>query len=133
MASMLVLLTLAITSSKERAAAADSDTQAKEQRIQRASEYGDEVIEQLQLLGRPEITVVINYKKDAAKPMPVMLNWFGQRERRIAELTKHLPATFRQSKAGCRRGCQVQVVSVPLTCVVSHEPRQKTPRTRRLH
>ncbi|MHC4406739.1 MAG: hypothetical protein ACYTG0_44520, partial [Planctomycetota bacterium] len=90
---MLVLLALAITGSKEHAAAADSDTQANEERVQRTIEYRDEVIEQLQLPNKPEIIVSMNYKKDAAKPMPVMLGWFGQRDRKIAELTEHLPAT----------------------------------------
>ncbi len=91
--SVLVLLALAITSSKEHAAAADSDTQANQERVQRTIEYRDEVIEQLQLPDKPEITVSMNYKKDAARPMPVMLGWFGQRDRKIAELTERLPAT----------------------------------------
>ena len=91
--SVLVLLALAITGLKEHAAAADSDTQANEDRVQRTIEHRDEVIEQLQLSDKPEIMVSLSYKKEAAKPMPVMLGWFGQRDRKIAELTEHLPAT----------------------------------------
>jgi len=93
MGSVLVLLAMAITGSKEHAAADDGGTQANEPRIQRTIEHRGEVIEQLQLPDKPEITVIVNYKKDAAKPMPVMFNWFGRRERKVAELTKRLPAT----------------------------------------
>ncbi len=52
----------------------------------------DEVIEQSRLLDMPETMVSMNYENDAAKPMPVMLGWLGQRDRKIAELTEHLPA-----------------------------------------
>ncbi len=44
--SVLVLWSLAITGSKGQAVAAESGTQANDQRIHRTIEHGDEVIEQ---------------------------------------------------------------------------------------
>jgi len=89
----LVLPALAITASNGYAAAADSETTDDQERIQRTLVYRNQVIEQLQLPDKPQITVIVKYKKNAAKPMPVMLGWFGQRDRKIAELTKQLSAT----------------------------------------
>ena len=89
----LVLAALVLTGPIEYASAVDGCTQDDEQRIHRTIEYQDEVFEQIQLPDKPEITVIINYRKDSAKPMPVMLNWFGQRDRKITELSKHLSLT----------------------------------------
>ena len=88
------MLALAITASHEHAVG--------EQRIQRTIVYRNEVIEHLQLSDKPEITVIVNYKKDATTPMPVVLGWFGRRERKIAELTKQLPATQGLTITECR-------------------------------
>lgn len=75
--------------------ARDSDPRADEPRIQRSIAYKDVVVEQLQLPDKPEILVSMHYRKDAAKPMSVMLGWYGPRDRKVAALTKHLAATQR--------------------------------------
>ena len=74
---VLVFLAPAITASKEHAA--ESNTPANEQRIQRVIEHEGEVIEQLQLPDKPQITVNINYKKGAATPMPATANCIRDR------------------------------------------------------
>ena len=89
---VLVLLAYTIIGSDARQATASDATPTKKQRIRRTISYRDQLIEQLQLPNRPEITVIIQYKKTARKPMPVMLNWFGRRDRKIVQLSKELPA-----------------------------------------
>ena len=85
--SVLVLMALVVTASRQQAGA-DGDTQANQQRIARTIKYRDTVIEQWQLPEKPEITVIVQYKKDATKPMPVMLGWFGRRDRKIVDRTQ---------------------------------------------
>jgi dienelactone hydrolase len=65
-------------------------------RIHRVIGYGNgEVIEQVQLPGHEEITVHINYRKDAPRPMPVLLGYPNLREKKVGELMKDAEPTTR--------------------------------------